>query len=109
MKLCLARATHNFKFVVITDICLIWDQTFQNNRFLNVRLIVAFVKVLFDEKYVQTLKSFLLSKERPICSTRHQNWMTGVDIQFTTRWRETPSFRRMGVDNYTWADETNQS
>ena len=40
----------------------------------------------------------------PKCSTRHQNWMTGADWQFTTRWRETSSFRWMGVDNYTWAN-----
>ena len=25
--------------------------------------------------------------------------------QFTTRWREPPSFRWMGVDNYTWAEQ----
>ena len=29
-KLCLATATHNFKWVTITDICLIWNQTFAN-------------------------------------------------------------------------------
>ena len=28
LKLCLATATHNFKWVKITDICLNWDQTF---------------------------------------------------------------------------------
>ena len=27
-KLCLATATHNFKWVKITHICLIWKQTF---------------------------------------------------------------------------------
>ena len=30
MKLCLAIATHNFKWVKITRICLIWDQAFAN-------------------------------------------------------------------------------
>ena len=31
LKLCLATAIHNFKWVKIThDICLIWDQTFEN-------------------------------------------------------------------------------
>ena len=30
LKLCLATATHNFKWMKITDICLIWDQTFAN-------------------------------------------------------------------------------
>ena len=41
--------------------------------------------------------------QRPKCSTRHQNWMTGADWQFTTTWRETSSFRWMGVENYTLA------
>ena len=27
LKLCLASATHNFKWVKIAHICLIWDQT----------------------------------------------------------------------------------
>ena len=27
LKLCLATATHNFKWLKITQICLIWDQT----------------------------------------------------------------------------------
>ena len=30
LKLCLATATHNFKWVEITHICLIWDHTFAN-------------------------------------------------------------------------------
>ena len=29
--------------------------------------------------------------------------MTDADWQFTTTWRETPSLRWMGVDNYTLA------
>ena len=27
LKLCLATGTHNFKWVKITHVCLIWDQT----------------------------------------------------------------------------------
>ena len=30
LKLCLATASHNFKWVKITHICLIWDETFAN-------------------------------------------------------------------------------
>ena len=30
LKLCLAAAIHNFKWVNITRICLIWDQIFEN-------------------------------------------------------------------------------
>ena len=30
LKLCIATATHNFKWVKITDMCLIWDQPFAN-------------------------------------------------------------------------------
>ena len=30
LKLCLATATHNFKWVKFTEISLIWDQTFAN-------------------------------------------------------------------------------
>ena len=30
LKLCLTTATHNFKWVKITHMCLIWDQTFAN-------------------------------------------------------------------------------
>ena len=30
LKLCLATATHNFKWLKITDNCSIWDQTFTN-------------------------------------------------------------------------------
>ena len=30
LKLCLATATHNFKWVKITNIWFIWDQTFAN-------------------------------------------------------------------------------
>ena len=30
LKLCLATATHNFKWVKKIHICLIWDQTFEN-------------------------------------------------------------------------------
>ena len=30
LKLCLATATHNFKWVKIINICLIWDKTFAN-------------------------------------------------------------------------------
>ena len=30
LKLCLATATHNFKWMKITDICLIWVQIFAN-------------------------------------------------------------------------------
>ena len=30
LKLCLATATDNFKWVKMTHICLIWDQTFAN-------------------------------------------------------------------------------
>ena len=29
-RLCLAIATHNLKWLKITRICLIWDQTFAN-------------------------------------------------------------------------------
>ena len=28
LKLCFATATHNFKWVKMTDICLMWDQQF---------------------------------------------------------------------------------
>ena len=31
--LCLATATHNFKWVKITQIYLIWDRTFANLKF----------------------------------------------------------------------------
>ena len=30
LKFCLATATHNFKWVKITNICIIWDQTFKH-------------------------------------------------------------------------------
>ena len=30
LKVCLATATHTFKWVKITEICLILDQTFEN-------------------------------------------------------------------------------
>ena len=30
LQLCLATTTHNFKWVKITHICLIWDQRFAN-------------------------------------------------------------------------------
>ena len=33
LKLCLATGIHNFKWVKITHICLIWDDTFVNFYF----------------------------------------------------------------------------
>ena len=39
MNLCLATSTHNFKWVKITQICLIWDQIFAS---LGVYAIISF-------------------------------------------------------------------
>ena len=39
MNLWLATATHNFKWVKITDICLTWDQILAN---VDVQLLIAF-------------------------------------------------------------------
>ena len=38
-KSCLATTTHNFKWVKITDICLIWDRTFAS---LDVETLISF-------------------------------------------------------------------
>ena len=39
LKLCLATAIHSFKWLKITDICLIWHQTFAN---LDVKTLISF-------------------------------------------------------------------
>ena len=39
MKLCVATATHNFKWAKITHICLFWDQPFAN---LDVEALISF-------------------------------------------------------------------
>ena len=39
LKLCLATATHNFKWMKTTHICVIWDQTFTN---FDVKIFISF-------------------------------------------------------------------
>ena len=46
LKLCLANATHNFKWLKITHICLIWAQIFAN---LDVQTHIFFpIKVIWS-------------------------------------------------------------
>ena len=48
VKLCLATAIYNFKWAKITDICVIWDQTFTNS---DVKTLISLPMIIVDVKW----------------------------------------------------------
>ena len=49
LNFCLAAATHNIKWVKITNICLIWIQTFANLSVLKL-LILVLISLIWSAK-----------------------------------------------------------